>query len=192
MKVKIKSMMCSSLALMVFAIPLQLHGGTSKYLYRPFASSDNHQPLKVSKTLQGMCRAQSPISKREDAWTCYAEGQQYDPCFVKRFGKRDAVICPTSPWSSEATEIKLNTNLVERHEETLDMSRSYPWALELDSGLRCMAIESDGRVDGLAVHYKCSDKGYLIGHLQRCKAKWTMLHSASGHPTTVFIAKAWF
>lgn len=38
--------------------------------------------------MSGQCYEQSHIIIREDAWRCQAEGQLFDPCFVKAGSKK--------------------------------------------------------------------------------------------------------
>ncbi|WP_133129344.1 hypothetical protein [Legionella yabuuchiae] len=166
---------------------------TALHLYRPYAGSEHHPAPKVGRVLHGHCRDQSHKIKREDAWRCYASGKAFDPCFTKRFGSSNEVMCTESPWSDKAVKIITSTSLDERSHLRLDMARTYPWAVELANGMRCISDDDNEEViNGLPVHYRCQDASILIGHLQRCKAIWSMLKYVPSGSTNVNIAKAWF
>lgn len=165
---------------------------TELKLYRPFGEVDNQAPLIVKKTLQGECWRQSERITREDAWRCIAEGTIYDPCFIKKHNTGIEVRCPLSPWFSDAIEITLSTQLPEQSMPALDMSVNYPWAIELDTGERCLAIGAGLVYDNMEVHYQCNSETIVLGHLQRCKQPWTMVGKTDGQLRTVVITRAWF
>ncbi|GGI81540.1 hypothetical protein GCM10007966_07490 [Legionella impletisoli] len=188
MKGKIKLLMI----MIVFIWSSSLFSDTVLHLYRPYAGSEHHPAPKVSEVLDGHCRDQSHHIKREDAWRCYAAGKVFDPCFIKRFSSQHEVICPESPWMNKAVKIRTDTTLDDQSHERLDMALTYPWAVELENGMRCISDDLEEVINGLPVHYRCEDGSFLIGHLQRCKALWSMLNDVHGSPSTVNIAKAWF
>lgn len=165
---------------------------TELNLYRPLTEGTKNLPLTVSAKKMGECRIQSQLIKREDAWRCVAEGKIYDPCFVQRFGSHLEAVCPESPWSTQGIQITVATPLDNSKHEALDMSRGYPWAIELSNGEKCQAIETKETYDGLPVRYSCNHESTLIGHVQRCENTWKMLHHASNGVETVQIKKAWF
>ncbi|VEG89617.1 hypothetical protein [Legionella spiritensis] len=166
---------------------------TELKLYRPFGEEMSHGRLIVSHQVGGVCIQQSMRIKREDAWRCIAAGKTYDPCFVRKFGSHLEAVCPASPWAGNGVLVKLdrpadNNDLVE-----LDMSKTYPWAVELATGEKCEAIDDDETYDNLPVRYRCDSQTVLIGHLQRCKATWTILQRGiTGQVTTAAVKKAWF
>lgn len=172
--------------------PIILYGDTALFFFRPFAESQHHPALNVQRTLRGLCREQSHAIKREDAWRCYADGKVYDPCFVKQYGSQEEAVCAESPWSEKGIKIALEYPVDNATHKTLDMSRTLPWAIELQNGERCLPHDSDEVIDGLAIRYKCNNEALLIGHLQRCKTTWSMLEHKSGRSNTVEIANAWF
>ncbi|MDF1929842.1 hypothetical protein PGH45_06880 [Legionella pneumophila] len=63
-------------------------------LYRPFGDVFEQAPPVVKKIMSGQCYEQSRIIIREDAWLCQAEGQLFDPCFVKAGSKKMEAVCP--------------------------------------------------------------------------------------------------
>jgi len=165
---------------------------TQLEFYRPFGNESEYQ-LVVGRHMVGECSQQSLHIKREDAWRCQAEGKTYDPCFMKEYGDHKAVICPQSPWNTTSVQIDLPRAADNSQHESLDMSQTYPWAVELDSGEKCQAID-EGRVfDGMPIHYQCDSQTVLLGHLQRCKTQWSILkQDVRGQINRVLIEKAWF
>lgn len=165
---------------------------TERQLYRPFTETMKHPPAVVYTEKAGECAQQSLLIRREDAWRCIAEGKVYDPCFMKVYGTHHDVICPDFPWSGKSVKITVSTPLDNSQHRTLDMSRTYPWAVELATGEKCQAVDSNEIYDGLPVRYQCENDSKLFGYLQRCATTWKILqHSASG-VTTAKIKKAWF
>ena len=176
-------MMCSTV---LFAKDTELR------LYRPLTKTEHHAFATIVEKKFGECWQQSHLNKREDAWRCIAEKVVYDPCFVQRFGSHLNAICIASPWSKKALQITVAEPLDNGQHAMLDMSKTYPWALELTNGETCKAIESTDVFDGLPVRYRCSNHSELIGHVQRCNASWKMLQHSDKGVTTIDISKAWF
>ena len=174
------------LSMQVFAADTELS------FYRPWTETAKQLPLVVVAKLSGACTQQSHVIKRDDAWYCFAGDKVYDPCFVKPYGSHLEAICPESPWSNKAVQITVSSSMDNTQHEALDMSRTFPWALELSAGEKCQAVDSSERYDGLPVRYRCNTGGELIGHLQRCNSEWKILrHQATG-VDTVSITRAWF
>ncbi|KTC65680.1 Uncharacterised protein (plasmid) [Legionella adelaidensis] len=165
---------------------------TELLFYRPFAETTAHPSPKIANTLHGECIKQSEVIRREDAIQCKAEGKIYDPCFIKAFTDKKEALCPQSPWSEKSTIIQFAEQYPQAT-EILDMSKTYPWALELKDGIRCQAFLTQNSFDNLPVRYFCNDQSTLLGHLQRCSASWKILqHKDSSQLDTVEITKAWF
>lgn len=161
-------------------------------LYRPYGDVENQVAPQVKNTLRGECYSQSKLIVREDAWRCMVNGIAYDPCFVKAGANRTQALCPQSPWVGDSVQIMVKLPLDNEQNKTLDMSRTYPWAIELTNGERCQAINSGKTYDQMPVRYKCGKKNYLVGHLQRCKAIWSILEKTPTGVVTVELSKAWF
>ena len=102
---------------------------TDPVLYHPFSQSPHKKNLVVTKTVNGTCQHQSKIDKRADAWRCKAKKRVFDPCFQHRFLNKNKLICPTSPWSSQAVQVKAKNTPDNQHHKELDMSRNDPWAV---------------------------------------------------------------
>jgi hypothetical protein len=178
--------------LMLFVSTALQAKDTELKLYRPFESV-SQSILDGQHALTGVCSQQSQRIKREDAWRCLAEGKVYDPCFIKQYGSHQQALCPQSPWSQEGVLLTLSSPVDNSQHAKLDMSRTYPWGIELVDGEKCLALDEGSYTEGLPIHYQCTNLTQLIGHLQRCKVEWTMLHKAmEGQVDTVVIAKAWF
>ena len=166
---------------------------TELSLYRPLIESANHQSAVIVAKKIGECSQQSQLIKREDAWRCVAEGKLYDPCFVHPFGSHLEAVCPESPWSNKGIQITVATPLDNKYHEALDMSRTFPWAIELATGEKCQAIDTVEQFDGLPIRYRCDSQSELIGHVQRCEGTWKMLqHAAANGVDTVQIKRALF
>jgi hypothetical protein len=180
------------LVALVLASHLAFGENTVLKLYRPFGEAQEQAIPKPVRSLSGQCLGQSLLNVREDAWRCQAEGKIFDPCFLKAVGPKTQVLCPKSPWAVESVAISVPSALNGAEHTSLDMSVALPWAVELVNGARCQAIESNEVFDGMPVHYRCSDNTILLGHLQRCKATWTMLEKTPKGVETAIFKRAWF
>ncbi|KTD46089.1 hypothetical protein Lqui_2579 [Legionella quinlivanii] len=166
---------------------------TELEFYHPFEGVEGLPVASIESSYTGECVQQSQRIKREDAWRCVAGGQTYDPCFIKPYGKKTQAFCPESPWSTQSVEIKLRHAAMDLAQASLDLSRTYPWVVELSTGEKCKAVDEGEMFDGLPIHYRCENQSILMGHLQRCKAEWSMLkREPNGQVDTVLISKAWF
>ncbi|WP_298627850.1 hypothetical protein [uncultured Legionella sp.] len=182
----------ASLVLLCFYSFLATAGDTVLKLYRPFGDVvEQIAPVVINK-VSGECYSQSQLIKREDAWRCQANGVVYDPCFVKTGVINNEAVCPLSPWEADSTKIEVSTSLNNEYHIPLDMSRAFPWAIELVNGERCQAIDSNEFYDAMPVRYRCSNNNVLIGYLQRCKSVWSMLEKTPQGVVTVEFSKAWF
>ncbi len=186
--------MCRILLFLLCAYPFISFGSPTQIkLYRPFGAVVDQVVPKIIAQTQGSCSQQSKRIVREDAWRCVAHGVTYDPCFLKSIGDKNNVICLQSPWLADAVLLSASTELQSNHQEKLDVSHAYPWAVELLSGEHCLSTDKDEMLDGSLVHYQCLDRTILFGHLQRCKAEWTILQqNREGMMSSVSIKKAWF
>lgn len=159
------------------------------HYFRPFIKGS--LPLTIQKISGlGRCTNQSQLIKREDAYQCTLEGTIYDPCFVQP-GTKD-VFCIEHPWAHIAWQFAAVID-ESKTTEPLDVSRTYPWAMELSSGQHCLATVVDKEIDNMPLRYKCDDNTLLLGHLQRCKPEWSMqARKENGLIGEVQITAAWF
>jgi hypothetical protein len=166
---------------------------TELVLYRPMTETSRHPTVVLAAKKTGQCQQQSQQIKREDAWQCTtAEGQTYDPCFVKPFGDHLEAVCIASPFAKEGIQLTVASPLNNREHEKLDMSRALPWAVELSSGERCERLVSNEVYDQLPVNYHCDHETKLIGHIQRCQNEWSVLQKDQQKVNNVVIRRAWF
>lgn len=161
-------------------------------LYRPFAQGSLEVPLQITSKLQGECILPSHRLPREDTWRCVAESKVYDPCFIKQYSDRKLAICPHSPWDGRGVEINLARAADNHQRPSLDISRTFPWALELADGTKCLSLPRGMVYDDLPVHYRCEDQSILYGPMQRCRTPWTMLQNVGTSVQTGVIKRAWF
>lgn len=168
------------------------HADTITQYYRPFTKTQKQADLIVVAKKRGTCLSQSQRIKRDDAWRCKVDDRMYDPCFVNPNGQLNSVICPESPWSGKSIEIELATTLNMTGFAALDMSRTYPWAVELINGTQCQALSSAKQFDDQPIHYQCNPDLFLFGHLQRCQSDWKILAHSPAGIEMVQVAKAWF
>ncbi len=162
-----------SLGLCCYAV-LGVAADTVLKLYRPFGEVTEQAVLTIKQELKGMCSQHSQLMIRPDAWRCHAAGKVFDPCFGKTANSNE-VLCPQSPWEGASVKIKLEQGLVLEQHQPIDMSRNFPWAVELLNGEYCLAIDEKLTYDSMPVHYRCGKDDLLFGYLQRCKTVWSML-----------------
>lgn len=160
-------------------------------LYRPFGEEGGQQP-HITQQLSGQCSTQSQLILREDAWRCQAEGKIFDPCFIKSGPQQTNLLCPTSPWLNENVQVNVSSQLNNEEQQALDMSRTYPWAVELSNGEHCQAIALGENYDSMPVRYRCSEQNILVGTIQRCDPQWSMLEKTPDGVVTRELKKAWF
>lgn len=165
---------------------------TELNFYRPMTETSKQPPLILVDQKKGVCQQQSKLIKREDAWNCVADNKVYDPCFVLPYGSHMEAVCPEAPWSSKGVKIKVTAPLDNKEHVPLDMSRTYPWAIQLSTGEKCQAVNTNKEYDGLPVHYQCEGNSELIGHVQRCDNPWKILKHAANGVDTAQIVRAWF
>lgn len=178
------------LIVLIFYSFLAAADDTVLKLYRPFGNGAD-APV-VTKKLQGRCDMQSHLILREDAWRCHAEGTTFDPCFTKTGMKQTSVVCPLSPWSTENIQINLASPLNNEDHQSLDMSRTFPWGIELVNGDRCQAVEQLEYYDSMPIRYHCQSNATLLGTIQRCNPEWSMLEKNATDILSRKLRKVWF
>lgn len=165
---------------------------TELKLYRPYGEAINQPTVAISEQLQGQCFEQSQRIKRKDAWRCIVVNKIYDPCFVDPYASHRQAICPVSPWGATSIRIVVSSSLNNRQHLALDMSRTYPWALELVTGEKCEAIDNGRVFDKMPVRYLCDNQSVLVGYLARCNNQWSILQKTTEGVSTAWVKKAWF
>jgi hypothetical protein len=165
---------------------------TQVRLYRPFTEGANLPAMQVSATYDGRCMQQSDILVREDAWRCDTQSQTYDPCFLKPGSKDDSLYCLQTPWSGATVKINSKQTASNDSFRSIDMAKGKPWAVEMQNGKHCIAIEETQMIDNQPLSYLCQGGEYLLGRLQRCKAHWSVLWSNGATIEQRKISEVWF
>ncbi|STX28318.1 Uncharacterised protein [Legionella beliardensis] len=177
----------------LFSTSLGYTMDTEVKLYRPFGDVTAQEALVVKETYPGECWQQSERIKREDAWRCRVQNKIYDPCFVKQFSAHKQAICPQSPWNGASIMLNLVVPVNNSQHLSLDVSKTYPWAIELTTGEKCEASDAQGIYDNMPIRYHCNNQTELLGELQRCKTTWTILQRHKDNQITMAsVIKAWF
>lgn len=174
---------------LLFSFPTQSH------YYRQSSNTDSQTKLHITHHKAGACLGQSIRIVREDAWRCVADGVTYDPCFEHPGGPYNQLICVDSPWSQEALmlDIPMLTETDRRHQKTLDMSATLPWAVVLNHSDRCLATDHQQQIKEYPIAYACESGAVLYGYLQRCHKEWTIIKQHPGQPAELTsIQEAWF
>jgi len=165
---------------------------TDSVLYQAFAEAPLQTPLTTVAKTRGQCKQNSTVSERDDAWRCQVEGGVLDPCYVRRYSKRDELVCPLSPWSDKAVQVTIN-HLLLTQRPALDMAASNPWSVELTNGKRCIKLPPEERnLEGETERYRCEDGVALVGDFYRCKGLWEIYSKDNGNINTVYIKRAWY
>ena len=181
-----------SLFLFCFSLNV-LAKDTQVHLYRPFGGLQGQPQIQIKHTVEGECKEHSNRTPRSDAWRCTTAEWIIDPCFIRSYGNQKEALCPDAPWLDAGMLIHIQTGHNESRNEEFDLSKSYPWAVKLENGLACIASDKPTYFQHLVVRYQCADNTFLFGHLQRCKAQWSILHQQKTNAVeTVTIAEAWF
>lgn len=155
--------------------------------YSPYSG----ESMQILKTMKGHCYGQSEKIKREDAWRCQTDTQTLDPCFSS-MKQSNKVFCPVSPWTTQGILLEDVGVLDLVNQQKLDMSVTYPWAIELENGERCEAVHSGEMISGLPLLYRCSSGAFLVGYIQRCKPTWQILYKGKGELEKVTMKVVWF
>ncbi len=165
---------------------------TDSRRYSPFIDAPLQKTPKITESIEGVCKKGSTLTARVDAWRCETAQKVFDPCFVQKYQNRDRLICPTSPWGQTATAISIH-HLLLTDRESLDMSKSSPWTVELTNGARCIRLKPEEvNTSGEKKKYRCNNGEYLVGAFYRCKGLWEIFSTNDEHYQRVFIERAWF
>jgi hypothetical protein len=118
--------------------------------YRP----DGTPTIASTRTAKGYCWNSSLAAVGRTAFRCFTDaGQILDPCFAPATPDPTSVSCVNDPWS-HGTTLRLTRVLP----EPVANEAARPWAIELATGVRCVAstgVVPD--VSGVNLGYHCSD-----------------------------------
>ena len=150
-------------------------GPTQVRLFAPFAPLEVSKAVHVTARQNGQCFAASVASQgRSDAWRCSSGNRILDPCYEGLEHGKTVVVCPDSPWSTDAIVLALATAPSRDQRNKGDLLTSPPWALELAGGTRCQFLTgATAVVAGMRVNYGCSGRGgNVIGDIDRTQPRW--------------------
>lgn len=173
-------------------IMLNAHADTVLKWYRPFGEPTDQVTPVAKHQVKAICNQPSQRTLREDALRCEAGEHIFDPCFFQTRQNRTTILCLQSPWDADATEVELQGRLPIEAMQALDMSKNYPWALELGDGSHCLAVDPGRSFDGMPIRYQCNNHKELMGYLRRCQSTWSILEKKGDGAIHVDIARAWF
>src|SRR5262245_10805992 len=168
---------------------------TSVRVFLPFSPAGLRGGLTVVGRVSGECFAPSIASAgRPDAWRCSSGNRVMDPCFE---GLQSVVLaCATSPWSADVVLLTPTAELPRGKANRPELDMAPPWALELDSGVRCQLLTgATWGAAGMRVNYGCEgDSGYVIGDVDRSRARWQVFFDAPKGVSarTVGVTAAWY
>lgn len=168
---------------------------TEKRLYRAYG--DVHQQTQASTALAPMsdayCDSTSLLSNRADVRRCHIGQVILDPCFVDADKPSQQLKCIQTPWSTEYRLLNNVAFLTAISEKQLDMSKDWPWGIELISGERCLRSTNSLKFQGQTIRYHCQNQEDLFGYIQHCKEPWSMLlKKRNGEVVSVALRRVWF
>lgn len=123
----------------------------------------------VASTRRGYCWTTSFVNGH--LYRCFQGNTIRDPCW-KESG-RYSVVCPSWPWSSQVTRLRLTEHLpgTARYGPRL-------WGLRAGGGVAVSCVVSmaaGGMVENHPISYVCQRGWVLLGAPNRSKPLWTML-----------------
>ena len=178
-----------------------LAGGrpTTVVSYQPFnAAGALKGSITVEERHSGSCVSSSRFSPRRDAWRCSAD-EVYDPCFSPPSGTVSFVVCPEfGDPPRRVTRIDLTDPLpAPRNTGSITSTRGQPWSVLARpyAGYCNRSTGPPRRVRGRPVRYACGLGGWLVGKIDRSKARWTGRLLTEGDNPTLYRVRvriAWF
>jgi hypothetical protein len=113
--------------------------------------------VQVGDAGRGECWTTSIADPVAGAYRCFEGNRILDPCFAPAHPTAPIELaCLATPWS-DAVMLRVNGSLPNSGPGA---SPSRPWALELESGVRCVASTGTvPSVHGVDLGYRCTDSG---------------------------------
>ena len=158
---------------------------TSKQIYSPFVDGELRPGLSISDEYAsapgaGLDGGGCTISDVTAAYRCFTDNNFiFDPCYEDPTSV--SVVCVRSPWATTAARVDVGGL------PSLAGIKHYPWALELQDGSKCVAVQgARGSVDGKVIRFNCGgDQTFgplVIGDIDRSRAAWnaTVVRDESG------------
>jgi hypothetical protein len=132
--------------------------GTSTVHFHAFGTDGALLVPTTARVVRGQCWTASIAAPESSAYRCFQGNKILDPCFAPDDPASPPLLaCMDTPWS-KALRLHVTGKLPKPAAGASVPTR--PWALELDTGLRC--VSSTGTVPSLAgvnLTYRCSDGG---------------------------------
>ena len=169
------SMQAMRIAAMLTIVPAAVaaSGTTRVVLYTPYGIDGRLQSgFTATSAVQGSCWTSSLSSTRPDAWRCMIGNFIHDPCFSD--SAKTQVACPSDPFEKAVLIIDLDKALP-AHSGSSGQS---PWAVRLANGTICSFITgATGVVAGMRLNYGCTDKGWVLGDVDRSSQPWRVFYT---------------
>jgi hypothetical protein len=132
--------------------------GTSIVAFHPY-TEQGRPTLPVAETARGECWTTSIAAPVSGAYRCFQGNKILDPCFAptsRQPGAPAQLACYAAPWD-KPTMLHVVGALPTPGGPT---TPPRPWALQLTSGIRCVASTGTvPAVQGVNLGYHCSDGG---------------------------------
>lgn len=168
---------------------------TEKRFYRPYgeAEQQTHAKHAVAKPMDAYCDSLSSLSNRRDARRCRIGKTVFDPCFLDEDKPSALLKCIASPWSKTYRLLRNRAIPIQGAQKALDMSKDWPWGIELVRKEHCYPSQQRLVFQGQAIRYVCENQGQLFGFIQHCKEPWSMLlKKPNGEVVSVAFERVWF
>ena len=135
--------------------------------WSPFTPVGALKPrLRVASVKQGQCTDIGYTLVGGVAYRCGSGNELYDACWRDGPSRTDFVICLGSPWDTTVTRLR-SPHLLLYPGFTFDPPATYPWAIELRDGTRCVveqgahsAFRARGR--RWIVDYGCTRRNFVL------------------------------
>jgi hypothetical protein len=135
--------------------------------WSPFTSAGELKPtLKVESVKLGQCTDIGYTLVGGVAYRCGSGNGLYDACWRDGSNPTDFVVCLGSPWDTKVTRLR-SPHLLLYPGVTFDPPASYPWAIELRDGTRC--VVEQGAHSGFTargrrwiVDYGCTRRNFVL------------------------------
>ena len=119
----------------------------------------------------------------------------YDPCFAGFEGARPVVACLSSPTTGVAAVLTPTGGVPVQEANKEDLLTSLPWSLDLVNGARCAVLTgATAAFAGMRVNYGCTNRGSVIGEVDRSQLRWRVFYQAPNATTAslVDVVTAWY
>ncbi len=177
------------------------------HIVSPVTATGLAPGYRVTHVVAGECLDGLPGSESiaGAVYRCFAGNFIEDPCWRDpRAADRKDVVCLLEPWQHSLTEIRLSAPLAPAR-ESLALSRSDPWGIELADGRRCLLLQGahdtlGPPATGRVLSWSCNQKTAVLEGLHQSEQPWTAdtaiyvstpPYTKAG-PLRVPIAVAWY